>query len=230
MAPPSSIAANERARAMKIISLNVGRPRLVLDRERAVSTGIFKSPVAGPVMLRTLNFDGDRQADLTSHGGNNKALYAYPSEHYPFWRGELPGIDLTWGIFGENLTTEGLLETESCIGDQYRIGAATVRVSQPRIPCYKLGIRLGRDDMPNRFLASGRCGIYFSVVEEGMVCAGDSIELLERNAHAISVAEVNRAYRYSRENTDLLRRIVDAGILPPGLQRDLEKRLAIVEA
>lgn len=215
---------------MKIISLNVGRPRLVLDRDRQVSTGIYKSPVEGPVMLRALNFDGDRQADLNAHGGVYKALYAYPSEHYPFWRNELPGMELTWGIFGENLTTEGLLETDARIGDQYRIGRAVIKVSQPRIPCYKLGIRLGRDDMPNRFLASGRSGIYFSVVEEGIVRAGDPIELLERDPQGISVAEVNRAYRYSRENADLLRRIVDAQILPPNLQRDLEKRLAIVAA
>lgn len=215
---------------MKIISLNVGRPRLVLDRDRQVSTGIYKSPVEGPVMLRALNFDGDRQADLNAHGGVYKALYAYPSEHYPFWRNELPGMELTWGIFGENLTTEGLLETDARIGNRYRIGRAVIKVSQPRIPCYKLGIRLGRDDMPNRFLASGRSGIYFSVVEEGIVRAGDPIELLERDPQGIRVAEVNRAYRYSRENADLLRRIVDAQILPPNLQRDLEKRLAIVAA
>lgn len=215
---------------MKIISLNVGRPRLVLDGERQVSTGIFKSPAAGPVMLRTLNFDGDRQADLGAHGGVNKALYAYPSEHYPFWRKELGGMELTWGNFGENLTTEGLLEAQACIDDQFRIGDAIVRVSQPRIPCYKLGIRIGRDDMPKRFLASGRSGIYFAVMEEGLVEAGDSIDLVKRDKRGISVADVNRAYVHSRENPDLLRRIIDAEILPPGLQKDLEKRLAIVEA
>lgn len=215
---------------MKIISLNVGRPRLVLDGERQVSTGIFKSPAAGPVMLRTLNFDGDRQADLGAHGGVNKALYAYPSEHYPFWRKELGGMELTWGNFGENLTTEGLLEAQACIDDQFRIGDAIVRVSQPRIPCYKLGIRIGREDMPKRFLASGRSGIYFAVMEEGLVEAGDSIDLVKRDKRGISVADVNRAYVHSRENPDLLRRIIDAEILPPGLQKDLEKRLAIVEA
>ncbi|MDE3109330.1 MAG: MOSC domain-containing protein [Acidobacteriota bacterium] len=215
---------------MKIISLNVGRPRLVLQGDRQVSTGIFKSPVAGPVMLHTLNFDGDRQADLNAHGGVNKALYAYPSEHYPFWRQELGGMELTWGNFGENLTTEGLLETQACIGDQYRIGGAVVRVSQPRIPCYKLGIRIGREDMPKRFLASGRSGIYFAVAEEGFVEAGDAIELVKRDEHAISVADVNRAYVHSRESSDLLRRIIDAEILPPWLQKDLEKRLATVEA
>jgi MOSC domain-containing protein YiiM len=221
--------ANGIRHAMKVISLNVGRPRLVIDRGREVSTGIFKSPVAGPVMLRQTNLDGDRQADLQNHGGTNKAVYAYPSEHYAFWRGELPGVELTWANFGENLTTEGLLESEARIGDRYRIGGAVVRVSQPRIPCYKLGIRFGRDDMPKRFLASGRSGIYFSVVEEGPVEAGDAIELIERDACSITIADVNRAFVHSRENLDLLRRIIAAEILPPGLQTDLVERLASLE-
>lgn len=221
--------ANGKPHAMKVISLNVGRPRLVIDRGREVSTGIFKSPVAGPVMLRQTNLDGDRQADLENHGGTNKAVYAYPSEHYEYWRGELPGVELTWANFGENLTTEGLLESEARIGDRYRIGGAVLRVSQPRIPCYKLGIRFGRDDMPKRFLASGRSGIYFSVVEEGSVESGDPIELIERDAHGITVADVNRAFVRSRENLDLLRHIIAAEILPPGLQRDLVERLASLE-
>jgi MOSC domain-containing protein YiiM len=210
---------------MRIISLNVGRPRLVLDRGREVSTGIFKSPVVGAVMLRRTNLDGDRQADLNAHGGVNKAVYAYPSEHYEFWRGELGEIELTWGNFGENLTTEGLLERDACIGDEFRIGGAVVKVAQPRIPCYKLGIRLGRDDMPKRFLASGRSGIYFAVVAEGLVSTGDAIELVKRDERGISIADVNRAYVNSRENSDLLRHIIAADILPPGLQRDLRERL-----
>ncbi len=214
---------------MKVISLNVGRPRLVLDRGRQVSTGIFKSPVAGPVMMRQTNLDGDRQADLNAHGGINKAVYAYPSEHYEFWRGELQGTELTWAQFGENLTTEGLFESDACIGDQFRIGGAVLKVAQPRIPCYKLGIRFGRDDMPKRFLASGRSGIYFSVVEEGLIEAGDAIELMERDARAIAVADVNRAYVHGRENIDLLRRIIEVDILPPGLQRDLVERLASLQ-
>ena len=222
--------ANGTPRPMKVISLNVGRPRLVLDRGREVSTGIFKSPVAGPVMMRQTNFDGDRQADLDNHGGTNKAVYAYPSEHYEYWRNELPSVELTWGNFGENLTTEGLLESEARIGDRYRIGGAVVRVSQPRIPCFKLGIRFGRDDMPKRFLASGRSGIYFSVVEEGPVSAGDAIELVERDACGITVADVNRAFVRSRENLDLLRHIIELQILPHGLHTDLVERLTSMEA
>lgn len=181
-------------------------------------------------MLRALNFDGDRQADLNNHGGMNKAVYAYPFENYDFWRGELGGVDLTWGNFGENLTTEGLLESEARIGDRYRIGGAILRVSQPRIPCYKLGIRLGREDMPKRFLASGRSGIYFAVAEEGLVNAGDAIELLERDTRGITVADVNRAFVHSRENLDLLRHIVAAEVLPLGLQRDFVERLASLDA
>jgi MOSC domain-containing protein YiiM len=210
---------------MKIVSLNVGLPRALRVRDREVTTGIFKSPVPGPVMLRRLNLDGDRQADLENHGGRNKAVYAYPSEHYEFWRGELPGMDLPWGIFGENLTIEGLMEDAACIGDHFRIGEAVVAVSQPRIPCYKLGIRFGRDDIVKRFLASGRSGIYFSVVEEGMVKAGDAIERIHRNEHGISVAEINRAYVHGPENIPLVRRIVGAEILPPGLHRDFVEQL-----
>lgn len=221
--------ANGKSHPMKVISLNVGRPRLVLDHGREVSTGIFKAPVAGAVMLRQLNLDGDRQADLANHGGANKAVYAYPSEHYEFWRGELPGVELTWANFGENLTTEGLLESEARIGDRYRIGGAVLKVAQPRIPCYKLGIRLGRDDMPKRFLANGRSGIYFSVVEEGLVSAGDAIELIERDPHGITVADVNRAFAHSRENVDLLRRIVKSEILPSGLHRDFAETLALLD-
>jgi MOSC domain-containing protein YiiM len=210
---------------MKIISLNVGLPRALRVRDREVTTGIFKAPVPGPVMLRRLNLDGDRQADLENHGGLNKAVYAYPSEHYEFWRRELPEMDLPWGIFGENLTIEGLREEEACIGDHFRIGEAVVAVSQPRIPCYKLGIRFGRDDIVKRFLASGRSGIYFLVLEEGMVKAGDAIERIHRDENGITVAEINRAYVHTRENIPLVRRIVSAEILPPGLHQDFLEEL-----
>src|SRR5580700_10135622 len=159
---------------MKIVSVNVGAPRTVYWGDREVTTGIFKEPVKGPVMLRRLNLDGDRQADLENHGGRAKAVYAYPSEHYQIWRKELPGLELSWGAFGENLTTEGLKEETTYIGDHFRVGQALVMVTQPRIPCYKLGLRLGRDDIVKRFLESNRSGIYFSVLEEGMVKAGDT--------------------------------------------------------
>ena len=214
---------------MKIISLNVGLPRLMIDRGREVTTGIFKSPVAGPLMLRSTNFDGDRQADLSVHGGVNKAVYAYPFEHYEFWRNELPCVELTCGNFGENLTTEGVRESETRIGDRFLVGEAILKVTQPRLPCFKLGIRFGRDDMVKRFLASGRSGIYFAVLQEGLVNAGDAIQLLERDARGVTIADVNRAYAHSRENVDLMRRIVDLEILPRGLHRDFVERLASLE-
>jgi len=211
---------------MKVVSLNVGLPREHPFHDRQVTTGIFKFAVPGPLMLRRHNLDGDGQADLQNHGGNNKAVYAYPSEHYEFWRRELPGVNLVWGNFGENLTTEGLKEEDACLGDRYRIGEAVVAVAQPRIPCYKLGLRFGRDDMPKRFLASRRSGIYFSVVEEGLVKPGDAIERIHRNEHALSVADINRAYVHGSDNVPLIRRIVAAQVLPPGLQNDFAEQLA----
>jgi MOSC domain-containing protein YiiM len=214
---------------MKVISLNVGLPRRTIHHDREVTTSIFKAPVPGPLLLRRLNLDGDRQADLTAHGGPNKAVYAYASEHYEYWRDQFPEKDLGWGHFGENLTTEGLREQEACIGDLYRMGAATVKVTQPRMPCYKLGIRFGRDDMVKRFLASGRSGIYFSVVEEGLVCSGDAIEKISAQPGGISVSDINRAYTHSRENIELVRRIVSAQILPRGLHQDFVEELALIE-
>ena len=133
--------------ATKIISVNVGLPRAVMSNGDPVSTGIFKEPVAGRVVLRTLNLDGDRQADLSVHGGPSKAVYAYPSEHYEYWKRELPEIKLPWGMFGENFTTKGVLEAELNIGDKFRVGSATVMITEPRMPCYKLGIKFGRSDM-----------------------------------------------------------------------------------
>ena len=151
---------------MKIISVHVGRPRLVISNGEPVSTGIFKEPIAGRVMMRTLNLDGDRQADLSVHGGPCKAVYVYPSEHYDFWKREIPEMDLPLGVFGKNFTTTGLLETEINIGDKFRIGEAEVMVTQPRMPCYKLGIRFGRTDIIKRFLQSEHTGFYVAVLKK----------------------------------------------------------------
>jgi len=214
---------------MKIVSLNVGTPRKVPYMNGEIMTGIFKSPVPGPLLLRRLNLDGDHQADLENHGGRNKAVYAYPSEHYEFWRREFPDMELPWSMFGENLTTEGLSEEDACIGDHFRIGEAVVKVTQPRIPCYKLGIRFGRPDIVKRFLASRRSGIYFAVVEEGLVNTGDAIERVRKNEHRISVADINRAYVNTRDNLPLARRIVSLEILPRGLHDEFVEELAVLE-
>ena len=210
---------------MKIISLNVGLPRLVLRNDEPVSTGIFKEPVAGRVMMRKLNLDGDRQADLSVHGGPEKAVYIYPSEHYDFWKRELPEMNLPWAMFGENLTTTGLFETETHVGDKFRVGAAEVMVTQPRIPCYKLGIRFGRVDIIKRFLISERSGFYVSVLKEGEVAAGDEFQLLEKNASGVTVVDVTRLYSTDRENVDLLRRAIATEELPESWREYFKKRL-----
>ena len=158
---------------MKLISVNVALPKVVMSDGNPVSTGIFKEPVAERVTLRTLNLDGDRQADLSVHGGPSKAVYAYPSEHYDYWKQELPEMNLHWGTFGENFTTAALFESKLNIGDKFRVGSAIVMVTEPRMPCYKLGIKFGRSDIVKRFLASGHTGFYFAVLQEGEAGVGD---------------------------------------------------------
>ena len=199
---------------MKILSVNVGLPREVSWQGKFVTTGIFKESVKGPVMLRTLNLDGDGQADLTVHGGVSKAVYAYPSEHYAFWRAEFAAMDLPWGMFGENLTTEGLLEEAVYIGDRFGISDAEVMVTEPRMPCYKLGLKFGRADIIKRFLASRRTGFYFAVVREGRAGAGDTIELIGREQQEISVADITRLYAFEKDDLETLRRAVEVEALP----------------
>jgi MOSC domain-containing protein YiiM len=213
---------------VKILSVNVGLPREVTWQGKLVTTGIFKKPVKTPVMLRTLNLDGDGQADLTVHGGVTKAVYAYPSEHYGYWRAELPGVDLSWGMFGENFTTEGLLEEAVYIGDRFGISDAEVMVTEPRMPCYKLGLKFGRADIIKRFLASRRTGFYFAVVREGRVGAGDTIELIGREQQEISVADITRLYAFEKDDLETLRRAVEVEALPENwkgyLRHQIEKR------
>jgi len=213
---------------MKPLSVNVGQPRTVDWHGRMVETSIFKAPVAGQVALRTLNLDGDRQADLSVHGGAHKAVYVYPSEHYDFWRGELPGVELPWGMFGENFTTAGLLEDVQ-IGDRYRIGSAEVVVSEPRVPCYKLSLKFGRADMVKRFLASGRTGFYVMVTKEGVVEAGDEIKLIGRAEQSLSVADVTRLYASKHAEPTTLRRAVNLEALSDAWRSFLRDRLAQFE-
>jgi MOSC domain-containing protein YiiM len=209
---------------LKLISLNVARPRLVLYKGQSISTGIFKEPVSGAVTLRTLNLDGDRQADLSVHGGPYKAVYGYPSEHYEFWRQELPEANLSWGAFGENFTTEGLLERDLHVGDRLQIGAAIVMIRQPRTPCYKLAAKFQRDDMIERFLHSGRSGFYFSVEQEGVVQAGDAFEFLNREQKAVTTAELNRLFVDEKYNRELLGKALATIALPEDWRDYLAKR------
>ena len=164
--------------AARVLSVNVALGRGVPWQGSVVRTGIFKEPVPGRVRVRALGLEGDEQADLRVHGGPLKAVYAYPSEHYTFWRDELPGVELPWGAFGENLTVSGLSEADVHVGDRFRIGSAVLAATKPRFPCFKLGIRFGREDILDRFLASGRTGFYLQVLQEGELGADDAIEVL----------------------------------------------------
>ena len=209
----------------RLISVNVGQPREVRWRGRRVTTGIFKGPVQGRVAVRRLNLNGDKQADLSVHGGLDKAVYVYPAEHYSYWQKELPGMELPWGMFGENFTTEGVLEEDVNIGDQFRIGSAEVMVTQPRFPCYKLGIRFGRDDIIKRFMASARPGIYLRVLQEGEVGAGDTIERISRDDGQVTISDIFRLIGKDRDDIQTLRRAVQVKALPENLRGYLQNKL-----
>ena len=211
---------------MKLVSLNTGLPRAVEWNGEAVTTGIFKEPVKGPVMLRTLNLDGDKQADLSVHGGVSKAVYAYPQEHYEFWKKELPDMNLPYGMFGENFTTEGLFEDTVNLGDRFRVGEAEIMATEPRMPCYKLGVKFGRSDIIKRFLVSSRTGFYFAVLKEGEVQVGDTLELLSRDENKIAIADVTRLYAFERDNLELLRRVVQVAALSASWRDYFRHRLA----
>lgn len=210
---------------MRILSVNVGRPREVTWKNRTITTGIIKSPVTGPVAVRRHNLDGDQQADLSVHGGPTKAVYVYPSEHYAFWRGELATADLEWAAFGENLTTEGLDESVVRIGDQYRVGSATLVVTEPRMPCFKLAVRFDREDIVKRFLASQRTGFYFGVVEEGEVRQGDPVTLSTEHPAGLTVAEVIRLYTTDKANAASMRKAVAVAALPSRWRESFARRL-----
>ena len=177
-------------------------------------------------MLRTLNLDGDRQADLSVHGGPTKAVYAYPSEHYGYWKHELPEMKLPWGMFGENFTTTGLFESELNIGDKFRVGSAVVMVTEPRMPCYKLAIKFGRPDIVKRFLASERTGFYFAVLQESDVGVGDPIELIESSKDNLRVSDVTALYTHEKQNVGLLRRAIEVEALPESWRSYFQHRLA----
>lgn len=215
---------------MQLISVNVGLPREVTWKGKTVRTGIFKEPVNDWVMVRSLNLDGDGQADLTVHGGADKAVYVYPFEHYDYWRSKLPNTELTLGIFGENFTVTGFREEELNIGDRFRVGNVTLMVTQPRLPCYKLGIRFGRSDMVKRFLASRRTGFYFQVLQEGEVEAGDSLELVSQDANNITVANITQLYTREQDNPELLQRAAQLEALPASWRDYFQEQIRRQEA
>ena len=203
----------------KVISLNVGLPRTVYFRGQAVTTGIFKEPIKGRTKLRRLNLDGDKQADLTVHGGPDKAVYAYPAEHYDYWKKRLPNMKLPWGMFGENFTTEGLLEDQVNIGDVFRIGSSEVVATQPRMPCYKPGVKFGRMDIVKQFMESKLPGIYFRVLKEGEVGPGDAIELISRDANNVTVKDLVQLVT-SEGDMATIRRAVHIKALPEAWRQE----------
>jgi len=211
---------------MRIVSLNLGRPRLMRWQGTTLSSGIFKEPFAGRVMLRKTNFEGDRQADLSVHGGPEKAAYGYPSEHYPFWSKVLAGRQLPWGSFGENLSTEGMIETQISAGDRFRIGSAIVSVTTPRIPCLKLAAKFQRDSMIEEFLNSGYSGFYFSVLEEGEIGAGDLVEFVGGETPTLTVAELFRLFPSRALDVELLERATQIKSLPQSWRERFQARLA----
>jgi MOSC domain-containing protein YiiM len=210
---------------MRLVAISVGRPREVTWRGTPVLTSIFKTPVDHRVQLGLENLVGDQQSDLTVHGGPSKAVYAYPAEHYPHWRNELDNSELSWGAFGENFTTEGLFEAEVMIGDRFRIGTAELRVTQPRMPCFKLGIRFGRADMVKRFHRSGRNGFYFAVVTPGDVGPGDQIERVGRDERGLTVADVVRLYGSNQADQELLQRAIKHPVLPESWREYFRERV-----
>lgn len=213
---------------MKLISVNTGLPREVTWHGRSVTTGIFKQPIQGRVRLRKLNLEGDRQADLTVHGGEHKAVYCYPAAHYEYWRRELPGRALPMGMFGENFTTDGLSEDSVRLGDQFSVGSAEVIVTQPRLPCYKLGLRFESDDMVKRFLASGRTGFYLAVTREGEVGAGDEMTIIAQEPNSVPVSEITRLYvarRYGDAEVTWVQRALRVAALPESWKQYFRQRL-----
>jgi MOSC domain-containing protein YiiM len=199
---------------MKITSVNVGLPQKIFHQGRMIRTGIFKVPIQGRVRVNALNIAGDQQADLTVHGGVSKAIYAYPAEHYDFWRKELPGVEFPWGSFGENISTEGLSEKETHIGDRLCAGSVELIVTEPRLPCYKLNAKFAREDMVKRFLRSRRTGFYLSVAREGEIGAGDAIHVLSRDENRVSVADIVRLYAFDRDDLAGMRRAAAVAALP----------------
>ena len=210
---------------MKLISVNVGLPREIMISGKTVRTSIWKNPVQGRVRVSTLNLDGDEQSDLSVHGGVDKAVYLYPSEHYSFWRVQLPDVELPWGAFGENFTSEGILEDQVTIGDRIRVGSAEFMVTQPRLPCFKLGIRFNRRDMVKRFLESKRIGLYLAVIREGEVENGDAIEFTEKQETGVTITDIVNLYSIDSENQELLRRATEVLALPQSWKDYFRKRL-----
>lgn len=213
---------------MRLISLNVGMPREVMWHGRRVTTGIFKEPVPGRIALRKLNLDGDGQADLNVHGGEYKAVYCYQVGHYDYWKAQLPGRELPWGAFGENFTVDGPPEDEIFLGDRYAVGSAEVVVTQPRLPCYKLGLKFQSDDMLKRFFDARRHGFYLAVTREGEVGGGDEMKLVSPDPNQVAVSEIMRLYAQKSYNADdvaAMRQVLKVDAVPESWKEYFRERV-----
>ncbi|MEB4207799.1 MOSC and FAD-binding oxidoreductase domain-containing protein [Mycobacterium sp. 94-17] len=211
----------------RLVSVNVGTPKSVQWRDKTVYTGIYKTPVEGPVMVRRLNIDGDGQGDLAGHGGEQRAVMVYQNESYDFWKTYLGRDDLRPGHFGENFTVTGLTDDDVCIGDRYRIGDAEFEVTQPRVTCYRVGIGLEEPDMPNLLVSQHRPGFYFRVITEGHVRVGDEIVRTRRGRHELSVAAVDALLYLPDRDIETLRKAIDVPALSPGWQQSFYELLAV---
>jgi MOSC domain-containing protein YiiM len=209
---------------MKVISINVGLPKDILIGDTMVPTGIFKKPVAGVIRVRSLNLDGDRQADLKVHGGIDKAVYVYPSEHYSFWKRELQQDALDWGAFGENVTSEGLSEDAVSIGDELGIGTAVFQVTQPRLPCFKLAAKFEREDIIKTLLRSRRTGFYLKVLAEGFMEAGQAIHLLTRDPQHVTIRELTDLYVNKTPRRTEVERVLSVEALAASWREHFDKR------
>jgi ferredoxin-NADP reductase/MOSC domain-containing protein YiiM len=209
----------------RLVSVNVGMPQDVRWRDKTVHTGVWKTPVEGPVMVRRLNIDGDGQGDLAGHGGEQRAVMVYQRESYDFWKTHLRRDDLEPGNFGENFTVTGLADDDVCIGDRYRIGDAEFEVTQPRVTCFRIGLRLNEPDMPNLLVAQHRPGFYFRVITEGYVRAGDDIVRTRRGRHELSVVDVDALLYLPDRNLEQLHKVVDVPALSPGWQQSFNDML-----
>jgi MOSC domain-containing protein YiiM len=215
---------------MKLISVNVSLPRDVPYRGGTIRTGIFKQPVDGRVMVRRLNIDGDGQGDLKVHGGRDMAVYAYPVEHYAFWEKQLGRHAFPCGQFGENLTVQGFMEGDTRVGDTVQVGGALLQVTQPRIPCFKLALRLETGtDFLKRFLDSGRAGYYLRVIQEGEIGAGDAIERLDPDERSATIEEFLQTYLHGKEDAARLRRVLSSRDLGAGWRDHFTERLRKAE-
>ncbi|QIF04048.1 MOSC domain-containing protein [Roseimicrobium sp. ORNL1] len=211
---------------MQILSVNIAMPRVIEINGKAVPTGIYKEPVTGPVEVRKLGLSGDGQADLTVHGGEHQAVYAYPIEHYAHWATFLGAASLEHGTFGENLTTSGLIETEVCIGDVHRMSNVLLQVTCERLPCFKFAHKVSRPDILKPFLQSGHSGFYYKVLQEGTITAGDSIEVVEKEPQCISVRALLGVHRLNEDDIETMEKLLKVEALAPGVRKDIEKRLA----